>query len=285
MARLLRLTRLALIAAVCCAAADRVVAADPPRHIASFNVCADQLAVALAAPDQIIGLSPRATDPTLSVVAEQARAFRRIEWQAEAVIPLNPDLVLTGPSYRLTTQPILRALGIRVVEVDLIYDLAGGREQIRKLAELFGHPERGEALLAELDAAQRRLVAAAARRPRATALLVANGGYTVGPASLAAELMGEAGLVSPPGAPSGFGGIVPLERLVALRPDYLVMSNMLEEPDGQGAVYLTHPALRELYPTTRRIILPARYTQCGGPSLPAALDYLTEIVSRLPAMP
>jgi iron complex transport system substrate-binding protein len=63
------------------------------------------------------------------------------------------------------------------------------------------------------------------------------------------------------------------------------MSNMLEEPDGQGAVYLTHPALRELYPTTRRIILPARYTQCCGPSLPAALDYLTEIVSRLPAMP
>jgi iron complex transport system substrate-binding protein len=278
---------LVLIAGTCwilAFACDRAVAADPPRRIASFNVCADQLVVALAASGQIIGLSPRATDPTLSVVADKARAFRRIDWQAEAVIPLNPDLVLTGPSYRLTTQPILRALGIPVVEVDLIYDLAGGRAQIREFAQLFGHPERGEALVAELDAAQRRL-AAAARRPPATALLVANGGYTVGPASLAAELMGEAGLVPPPGTPSGFGGIVPLERLVALRPDYLVMSNMLEEPDGQGAVYLTHPALRELYPAARRITLPARYTQCGGPSLPAALDYLTEIVSRLPARP
>ena len=62
------------------------------------------------------------------------------------------------------------------------------------------------------------------------------------------------------------------------------MSNALELPDGQGAVYLTHPALRELYPPSRRrIILPARYTMCGGPSLIAAFDYLTEVVTRLAA--
>ena len=257
-------------------------AAEPPRRIASFNLCADQLAVALAEPAQIIGLSPHAADPALSVVADQARAFRRLEWQAEAVIPLDPDLVLTGPSYRLVTQPILRALGIRVVEVELINGLAAGRAQIRAFAALVGHPERGETLLAELDAARARL--AGAPRPHAsTALMVANGGYTVGPDSLAAALMAEAGLTPPPGAPAGFGGVVPLERLIALRPDFLVMSSILEEPTGQGAVYLTHPALRALYPATRRIILPSRYTLCGGPSLIAALDYLTAVVSRLAA--
>jgi len=268
---------------LCLAAAVGASTADePPRRIASFNLCADQLAVALADPAQIIGLSPHASDAAMSVVAEKARAFRRLEWQAEAVIPLNPDLVLSGPSYRLVTQPILRALGIRVVEVELINGLAAGRAQIRRFAALLGHPDRGEALLAQLDAAQARL--AAAPRPRAaTALMVANGGYTVGPDSLAAALMAEAGLTPPPGAPAGFGGIVPLERLIALRPDFLVMASILEEPAGQGALYLTHPALRALYPKTRRIILPSRYTLCGGPSLVAALDYLTAVVSRLAA--
>ena len=87
----------------------------------------------------------------------------------------------------------------------------------------------------------------------------------------------------PPGAPAGYGGFVPLEKLIELRPDVLVMSNALELPDGQGAVYLTHPALQSSIRMHRRIILPSRYTLCGGPSLIAAFDYLTEVVTRLAA--
>jgi iron complex transport system substrate-binding protein len=253
---------------------------EVPRRIVSFNVCADQLAVAFADPGQIVGLSPYATDPAISVVAEQARAFRRIELQAESVIPLNPDLILTGPTFRLVTQPMLRALGFNLFQVDLINDLAAGREQIRRVAQRVGHPARGDALVAELQAARGRLAAAAQGR-QASALLVANGGYTAGPASLAGSLLAEAGFKPPPGAPPGFGGIVPLEKLIALRPDYLVMASLIEEANGQGAVYLTHPALRELYPPSRRIILPSRYTLCGGPSLVAALDYLTGVVKDL----
>jgi iron complex transport system substrate-binding protein len=256
--------------------------ADAPRRIVSFNVCADQLVVALADPEQIVGLSPYATDTSISVVADQARAFRRVPLQAESVIPLSPDLILVAPSWRVVTQPILKALGFNVVEVDLINNLAAGRAQIRRFAALLGHPERGEALIADLDAARNRL-AAAAHPSASTVLLVENGGYTIGPDSLAASLLAEAGFKPPPGAPTGFGGIVPLEKLVALRPDYLVMSSLIEEANGQGALYLTHPALRGLYPPARRIILPARYTLCGGPSLIAALDYLTGVVTRLAA--
>ena len=38
-------------------------AADAPRRVVSFNVCADQLVLALAEPDQIAALSPNAADP------------------------------------------------------------------------------------------------------------------------------------------------------------------------------------------------------------------------------
>ena len=87
--------------------------------------------------------------------------------------------------------------------------------------------------------------------------------------------------MSPRGAPKGYGGYVPLERLVELKPDYLVMASQIEQPDGQGALYLTHPALREMYPAGKRIELPSRFTLCAGPSLIGAFDYLTEVVTRL----
>jgi iron complex transport system substrate-binding protein len=255
-------------------------AADPPRRVVSFNVCADQLVLALAEPGQIAALSPNAADPAISVLADQARAFRQVGRTAETIAPLDPDLVLVGPWDRPLTQRMLRALGFRTVPVDLINDVDGALVQVRQIAALLGHPEKGAALEADIGAARARL-AQARRSTPVTALLVGLGGYTVGPASLASALMAEAGLTPPPGAPSGYGGYVPLEALVTLRPDYLVMSSAIETPDGQGALYLTHPALRALYPPSRRIILPGHLTVCGGPVLVRAFDYLTGVVARL----
>ena len=257
-------------------------AADPPHRVASFNVCADQLVIALADPDQIVALSPNARDPAISVVTEKAAGYPLLGRTAEAMVPLKPDLVLVGPWDRPLTQRMLHVLGFRIVGVALVNDLTTGIAQIREVAKLLGHPERGEALIAEIEAARRRL--AAAPRPKSSsALLVGNSGYTVGPESLAGALMREAGLTPPPGAPAGYGGYVPLEKLIMLRPDFLVMASIIETPDGQGTLYLTHPALRALYPPQKRIVLPSKFTLCAGPSLVAALDYLADVLTRLAA--
>jgi iron complex transport system substrate-binding protein len=269
-----------LVLAWAVAAAGGPPKADPPRRVVSFNICADQLVVALADPSQVAGLSPYATDPILSAVAQEARAYRRIQWHAESVVPLDPDLVLVGPRDRSVTQRLLGALGFRVVGVDFVSTIAAARTQIRDVAALLGHPERGEQLLSRLDAARARL--ASVPRPRAsTALLVGHGGYTEGPTSLAAGLIAEAGLKPPPGAPVGIGGFVPLESLVMMRPDLLVTHSVIELPHDQGSVYLTHPAVKDLYPPNRRIILPVRYTMCGGPGLVAGMDHLADQLAKL----
>ncbi len=269
------------LALACCVTAG---AADAPRRVASFNVCADQLVVALADPAQIVGLSPYASDPAISVIADKAREYPRLALQAEAMVPLKPDLVLVGTWDRPLTQRMLRSLGFRVIGVDVVNDVAAALAQIREMAKLLGHPERGETLIAEIEAARRRL--AAAPRPgsasqTSSALLVGNSGYTVGPDSLAGALLREAGLAPPLGAPAGYGGYVPLEKLIMLRPDFLVMASLVETPDGQGALYLTHPALRALYPAEKRIVLPSRFTLCAGPSLIPAFDYLADVLTRL----
>jgi len=253
--------------------------ADPPRRVVSFNQCGDQLVLALADPQQIAGLSPYAADPSLSAVAGKAKAFPRLDWQAESTIALQPDLVLIGQNDRPVTKHILRAQGLPLYEIALISDLDAARRQITEVAGTLGHPERGEKLLAELDAARARL-RVAPKPPFHTALLVNRGGYTAGEHSLAAALLAEAGLKPPPGAPPGYGGYVPLERLLMLRPDVIVLNNLPRESD-QGSYNLSHPALAVLYPSERRIVLPPRYTICGGAALIEAFDYLADLLARL----
>ena len=270
---------IALFLALCVGPA----AADPPRRVVSFNQCGDQLVLALADPAQIAGLSPYAADPSLSAVADKAKAYPRLDWQAESTIALGPDLVLIGQNDRPVTKHILRAQGLRLYEIALISDLDAARRQIIEVAAVLGHPERGKKLLAELDAARARLHAAP-KPPFQSALLVNRGGYTAGEKSLAAALLAEAGLKPPPGAPPGYGGYVPLEKLLMLRPDAIVLNNLPRESD-QGSYNLSHPALDAFYPPARRIILPPRYTICGGVALIEAFDYLAELLTRLAQSP
>jgi iron complex transport system substrate-binding protein len=279
-----RFDRLICAVALFLVASSGAGADEAPGRIASFNVCADQLVMTLADPEQILGLSPYASDPDISVVADKARDYQRLALQAEAMVPLKPDLILVGTWDRPLTQRMLRTLGFRVVGVDLVSDIAQGVAQIRAVAALVGHPERGEALVGQVDAARQRL-AAAPRSPASTAMLVGSYGYTVGSSSLAGSLLAEAGLKPPPGTPAGLGGYVPLEKLITLRPDYLVLENVPDTVNGQGALYLRHPALRDFYPPARRILLPSRYTLCAGPGLVAALDYLAGVLTRLAARP
>ncbi len=253
--------------------------ADAPRRVASFNLCADQLVVALADPEQIAGLSPYATQPGLSVVANEAKRFRKLDWQAESTIVLQPDLVFVGPNDRSVTRRMLASQGLRVVAVEFVTDLDSARTQIRDVAKLLGHADRGEKLVAALDAARARLVARRSAAPR-TAIVVERGGYAQGPSSLAATLLDEAGLKSPPGAPKGYGGFIPLEKLLMLKSDLVFVKDPPSAPGDQGALYLMHPAMQALYPPERRIALPTRFTMCGGPALVAAFEYLADVLAK-----
>ncbi|MBX6426814.1 MAG: ABC transporter substrate-binding protein [Variibacter sp.] len=248
-----------------------------PRRVLSFNLCADQLLVGLADPGQIVGLSPFSADPEISVVAEQAKPFPRPDQRSEATVALSPDLVLVGPNDRSAMRRVLANLGLRIHEVGLVTDIAAARTQVRELARLLGHPERGDALVVAIDAAQARLAAAAPARGR-TALVIERRGYAAGPDSLAAALLRAAGFETPPGAPEGLGGFVPLERLLALNADLLVLHDPVTRAEDQGTLFLTHPALNALYPPAKRLMLPRRFALCGGPALVAALDYMTEAI-------
>jgi iron complex transport system substrate-binding protein len=136
-------------------------------------------------------------------------------------------------------------------------------------------------MLADLDRARARLNAVA-RQDGKTALVVERGGYTQGPASLAATLLSEAGLKPPPTAPAGYGGFISLEKFLVLQPDIVFLKDPPSAATDQGAMFLVHPAMRDRYPPERRVALATRYTMCGGPALIAAFDYMADVMSKLP---
>jgi iron complex transport system substrate-binding protein len=260
--------------------------AAAPSRVVSTNLCTDELLEALADPDQIAALSPYAVDAAMTIFAERARTFRHNARDAESVIDLKPDLVVGGRFSNTATREILRRLDYRVAEFDVATSIADSVSQIRRMAALLGHPERGEALVAEISAAEGRAKAATANRKALSAAFYQRRGYVTGGQTLTGELMGLVGLANAGSTLAGAtGGIVPLERLVATRPDLLIVDSPATSPEDQGSALLAHPALAGLYPETKRILLPERLTVCGGPSLPQALDWLSAQVERVTENP
>ena len=72
-----------------------------------------------------------------------------------------------------------------------------------------------------------------------------------------------------------------LEAIVATRPDIILVSEGSLFAEDQGRAMLLHPALEQLYPPDKRIVLPERLTVCGGPMLGDALDRLTAELERV----
>ena len=121
----------------------------------------------LLAPEKIAALSPLARDPALSFVAPQAAHLPIVRASAEAVLRLRPDLVLAAPYGAQTTLALLQQERVPVLRIALPQDFAGIRQMTRLLAATLGVPQRGEALLAAMDAEARGAAASgsASRAP------------------------------------------------------------------------------------------------------------------------
>lgn len=255
-----------------------------PQRVVSINLCADELLLALADPAQIADLSVYATDPSLSFFAAEAKRFRHDAGAAETVIDVAPDLVLAGRFSKRETKETLARLGYRIVELAPARSIADSIADIRKVAAILGHPERGEALVSRINEARDHAATMIKAGPgkRQSVVVYLRRGYVTGSQTLTDELLAIVGLDNSGGRLAGTtGGRVPLEKLIAAPPDYLLVSSLQPTADDQGSALLAHPALAALFPPERRIALPDRLTVCGGPSLPAALDWLASEARRV----
>ncbi|MES2175370.1 MAG: ABC transporter substrate-binding protein [Pseudomonadota bacterium] len=239
-----------------------------PRRIVSLNVCTDQYLMALADPAQIAALSSNARDPELSAAATKARSFRTLRRASEEVLAIQPDLILgfpIGPNMVAGASPgQWRTLGLS--SADSYAAILG---QIRQVARAIGHVDRGERLITAMN---RDLAALPRPKRGGVAAYYQRRGYMTGTGTLIDDLMRRVGLTNlagklgkPPLAQ------VPLEEMVAARPDWLIVESATDRVVDQGTEMLHHPALAAI----PRISLPQSWTVCGGPAYVQAARAIT----------
>lgn len=260
-------TRALALLACALGAATHAEAALPT--VASINLCADQLVLALADPQQILTVSWLSADPEESLFASEAARHPLNYGTAEELLRFHPDVVIAGAYTNAFTRALLLRLGYRVVELEPETTVAEIESNLRRVADAVGRPERGDQLVAIIRAESRTLDAHRPVRAPA-AVVVRPGGYTVGRHSLADELMTLAGMRNV-AAEQGLDrwGSLSMETLLRSAPELIVLTGYRLAQPSLANMVLEHPALTRLRAQRPTTTIPAAYWACG---LPQSLD-------------
>jgi iron complex transport system substrate-binding protein len=263
------LARAPRLVATLLTAAAASAAADPLPTVASINVCADQHVLALADPEQILTVSWLAADPEESLFAREAKRYALNYGTAEELLKFAPDVVLAGTYTSPFTRTLLRRLGYRVVELAPEASVLDIERNVRVVAGVVGHIERGERLIGTLHDAVRALEAARPTRGL-PAVIVRPGGFTVGADSLANELLNLAGLRNV-AAEQGLDrwGSLSMEALLRSGPELIVLTGYRSSQPSLANAALEHPALKGLDSAERTVVVPSALWSCG---LPASVE-------------
>jgi iron complex transport system substrate-binding protein len=250
-------------------------------RIASMNVCTDQLLLTLADPEQILGLSRYSRDAWQSWAAADARRYKILSGGAEDILVLKPDIVVASLFDKRSTRELLKAQGLDLAEFAVPRNLDEVKDQIRRMGDITGHPDRALAEIARLDAAMARARQAIADK-HYSVLPLSRRGWVSGSDSLVSSLLTATGLYNAAGDLGiALGGYASLEAIVSLKPDFILVSQAGDTAEDDGRAFLLHPALERFYPPAKRIVIPETLTVCGGVMLADALDVLVRELKRV----
>lgn len=271
MKRLARLLPLALLLLAAPAAAG-----DGPKRIVSLNLCADQMLLLLVEHRRIAALSPLARDADLSPQAAAAAGLPMVAADAESVLRLAPDLVLTGAFTARASVRLLERLGVPLHEVGIVTGFADAGAELRRLAARLGASARAEMLIAGME---RRLAEVARpRRPDGPrAIIYQANGIAIGRGQLSSDVLVHAGLENiAPSLGLPHGGHLPLETLIRAGPDILILESYRPDLPSLAQALLRHPALGIYAGSARQVAISSALWTCPGP-------WAVEAVARLAA--
>jgi iron complex transport system substrate-binding protein len=263
-------------------------AADGPVRIMSLSLCTDQLLLQLVSPERITSVTYLSRLASSSYLSAEAFGVPINYGTPEEVAREHPDLVLTGSYSTPAARMLLRRIGAPLVEVTPAEDFEQIRAVTRQVARAVGATQKGEALIAEMDAAladlartkpNRRIVVAGwttsgtvpAKGTLFDSIVTAAGGENV--ANLLSHERGY-----------GLHTSFDLEQVVALRPDILAYGNSRVGRFDLSGEQLRHPVVRRLF-AGRQIAYPETLFSCGLPQSAtiAARDFrraMLEVIAR-----
>lgn len=275
----LALLAAALAAGLCGTAPGSIAKATPVQRVVSMNLCTDQLALLIAAPEQIHSVSYISHDPRTAVLADRARHYPANHGLAEEIFLMKPDLILAGAFTRRATTQLLVRLGFRVETFYPARSFDDIRANITRMGRLLGRMQKAAALNQAFDSALAALDRPATRKR--AALYHANN-YTSGSGTLASDIVRHAGLENL-GDRLGLAGMVklPLELLIVHAPDIIIAEERGSDAEALAYQNFSHPALRHAAKGSRALVRTDKSWSCGGPFTIDAVRRLAGVATRL----
>ncbi len=238
-----------------------------PQRIVSLGPCLDTDVIHLADRAQIAALSHWAADPNASTISEMAKGLPITRETAEEVILFRPDLVLASRHSSLATRNALSRLNVHTELFTEPQTVEESLAQVRRIALLVGHEDRGEEMVARIQQALTAAAPPPGARP-VTAIIFQRFGFSTGARSLVGEMIQRTGFIN---VAARYGlkswGYIPLEPVIADPPEALLAGAVVEGMPTWADRVLRHPALAAVGPRMKRITFPDTLFNCGGPVL------------------
>ncbi|RZU99337.1 ABC transporter substrate-binding protein [Spiribacter vilamensis] len=254
-----------------------LAADDAPQRVVSMNLCTDQLAMLVAGPDQLVSVLALAQDPANSAMADEAQRYPANHGRAEEIHLLQPDQVIAGRFSAGATVAMLRRLEIPVAVFEPATSLDDVRDNLRRMGEVLGRPDRADALIRAFDQRLTALRAAGRERPATDVALYFPNGYTRGDGTLIGAIVEAAGfdnIASDLGVERG--GHLPLEQLVLASPERIITGSRGPGYSRAEAV-MRHPVLDEIAPAGVQRGLGNADWVCGIPQVLDAIERMAEL--------
>ncbi len=268
-------------------AGNRLLIPSRPQRIVSLTMFSDEVLLELAGPPRLLAVTSFAADAAVSnISARIAGVPNRLEFNAELILSLRPDLVVVANWSDAQGVAQLRAAGLPVYLCSSAVTVPQVREKILALARVVGEQRAGRELVARMNrrlAELERRLAAVPESRRLTVLDWSAWGASMGRGSSWDEVVRLAGLRNAADElPVDGWGQVPLskEKLIELDPDLLVLPGWVYGNAGGAEEFYRRvtadPALRGLRAVrNRRVIrMPENLRATTSQHIVEAIEFL-----------
>ena len=227
---------------------------EKPKRIVSYSISTDEILMALVKPERIAALSRLVDDPGVSSIVEEAKQIpARVQGNSmENVLTFKPDLVIIPDFHPPEMLQSARELGLKVYIYKTPSDIKGVKRSIRQIAALTGEKEKGEAVIAKMEAriqqVQQRLANIPASQRKRVIQLRSEGAFYA-PDNSFGDVCRHAG-VSDATLELKYPSAMEItqEKVVELNPDIIFVPDWdydgKHNPDGEKRKILNNPSYR-----------------------------------------
>lgn len=259
--------------------------ATKPQRIASMSLCSDELLLLLSDQGNIVSLSYLVADPlyasSIIVSNIDLAGIYLNRGQAEEIIPLEPDLILSTRFSASTAVNLLQSFGYPVTSLDFPTNLEQAFQQIEDVAILLDEQERGENLIQQFQNRIAEVQDSLEIQRNKTAVFYSNNGFSFGSNTLRDEFLTSIGLNNLATEQGLVGsGKLPIELLISAQADFLIVDQSGIHDDKLAQPLLQHPVLQQYFPADKIIVIPSTLFQCAGPGLIEAYEIMAQALGE-----